>query len=109
MKRLGLKNGSIMAVVNSKSAANVVSGFYPAPQRGKIKSATVLSRGPDGRTYRPVAYEMASVLETHKFRKKGWVGSPYENTKAVKVKQKTSKMLAAIITSKPKVIKRLAR
>lgn len=98
---------SIQAVVNSTPAPNVVSGFYPHPQRGRIKSATVESRGMAGLKSRPVRFEMQSVLETHRFRKKGWVGSPYANNLAAKTKRVQSKQLAAVIAAKPGVITRI--
>jgi len=107
LKMVGLMEGSIAPVVNSRAAPNIVSGFYPHPQRGRIRSATVLSRGPSGQTFRPVQYEMSSVLETHRFRKKGWVGSPYANELAVKTKRKESKLLAQIITTKAPAVRRI--
>lgn len=107
LKVSGLIDGSIDAVVNSGAAPNVVSGFYPHPQRGRIKSATVLSRGAAGLTFRPVQFEMPSVLQTHIFRKSGWVGSPYANELAVRTKRKESKSLAEVITAKPATIRRV--
>lgn len=107
MMMINLPAGSIKAVVESKPAPNIVSGFYPAPQRGRIRSATVESRGPAGRKFRPVRYEMQSVLETHRFRKKGWVGSPYAENLAVKTKRRESKSLAELVAEKPNVIKRI--
>lgn len=109
MLMVGLTEGNIRAVVESKPAPNVVSGFFPHPQRGRIKSETVMSRGAAGRTYRPVRYEMPSVLQTHIFRKKGWQGSPYAPELAVRTKQRESKLLAELVTSKPKTLPRVVR
>lgn len=107
-KLLGLMEGSIDAVVNSRAAPNKVSGFYPHPQRGRIKSATVQSRGASGMKNRPVRFEMQSVLETHIFRRKGWAGSPYANELAVRTKTKESKALESVITTKPPKIRRIS-
>jgi hypothetical protein len=99
----------IRAVVESGPAPNIVSGFFPAPQRGRIKSATVESRGAAGATFRRIGYEMQSILQTHIFRKKGWASSPYASRFAVRTKQRESKLLAEVITTKPVVIKRIVR
>jgi len=107
MKIMYLTGGSIKEVVESGPAPNIVSGFFPAPQYNRIRSSTVQSRGPAGRTYRPVAYEMQSVLQTNRFRRKGWWGSPYAERFAVGTKRRESKLLAEIITSKPPPIKRI--
>ena len=98
---------SVLNVVKSKPAPNIVSGFFPYPQRQRIKSESTLSRGGAGQTFRPVRYEMQSVLETSRFRKKRWVGSPYEKEFAVKVKRKESKSLAELVTKKPGIIPRI--
>lgn len=105
----GLTEGNVRAVVESGPAPNVVSGFFPHPQRGRIKSATVQARGSAGRTFRQIGYEMQSVLQTHIFRKKGWVGSPYAKNLAVGTKRQESKLLAEVITTKPVAIKRIVR
>ena len=101
--------GTVRAVVESGPAPNVVSGFYPAPQRLRIKSDSNLSRGSAGATFRRVRYEMMSVLQTHIFRRKKWVGSPYAKELASRTKRKESKQLAEIITTKPKVLPRIVQ
>jgi len=95
---------SVQNVIKSKPAPNIVSGFYPHPQRQKIKSESNMSRGPAGQTFRPVRFEMSSVLETHIFKKKGWTGSPYAKELSTKVKRKESKGLAASVTAKPGIV-----
>ncbi len=105
----GLTESNIRAVVESGPAPNVVSGFFPAPQRSRIKSATVESRGAAGRTFRRIGYEMQSILQTHIFRKKKWEGSPYASRFAVRTKQRESKLLSEVITTKPVTVKRIVR
>jgi len=105
----GLTEGNVKAVVDSGPAPNIVSGFFPAPQRTRIKSATVQSRGSAGETFRRIGYEMQSVLQTHIFRKRSWVGSPYAKNFAPQTKRRESKMLAEVITTKPVAIKRIQR
>ena len=104
-----MKEGSVKAVVESGPAPNVVSGFFPAPQYTRIKSATVQSRGSAGETFRRIGYEMQSVLQTHIFRKKNWVGSPYAEELAPRTKRAESKLLSEVITTKPLAIKRIVR
>ena len=107
LKMAGIMEGSIAAVVNSKPAPNKVSGFYPHPQRGRIKSATVQSRGPAGTTHRITQFEMQSVLQTNIFRRKKWAGSPYANELAVGTKTKESMALQNVITTKPPKVRRI--
>ena len=104
-----LTGNNVKAVVESGPAPNVVSGFFPAPQRTRVKSATVESRGAVGRTFRRIRYEMQSVLQTHIFRKKKWEGSPYANRFAVNTKRRESKRLSEVITTKPATIRRIVR
>ena len=92
---------SIIPVVNSRPVPNVVSGFYPAPQRMRIKSDMNMARGATGRTFRPVRYETQSILLTHMYRLKAWVGSPYAKELAVKTKRKESKVLSAKVSAFP--------
>jgi len=92
--------GAARNVANAKPAANIVSGFFPHPQRTTIKSATVLSRGPAGTTRRRVRYEMQSVLETHRSRKTGFAKSAYAMDLSEPVKRAESKQLAKGATSK---------
>jgi len=105
----GITEGNVKAVVESGPAPNIVSGFFPYPQRNRIKSATVESRGAAGRTFRRVGYEMQSILQTHIFRKKGWTGSPYASRFAVNTKRRESKLLSEVITTKPVTVKRIVR
>ena len=105
----GLTEGNVKAVIESGPAPNVVSGFFPAPQRNRIKSATVESRGVAGRTFRRIGYEMQSVLQTHIFRNKKWEGSPYASRFAVGTKRRESKLLSEVITTKPVTVRRIVR
>lgn len=100
---------SVLNVVKSKPAPNIVSGFFPHPQRSRIKSESTLSRGGAGQLFRRVRYEMQSVLETSRFKKKGWAGSPYAKELSVKVKRKESKSLAELVTKKPGIIPRIVQ
>ena len=92
--------GAVKNVANAKPAANIVSGFFPYPQRKSIKSATVLSRGPAGTTRRKVRYEMQSVLQTHRERKTGFAKSSYAMDLSEPVKRAESKNLNKSATSK---------
>lgn len=100
---------SVRNVVESKPAPNRVSGFFPASQRSKIRSESVISAGGAGRTFRPATYEMQSILETHLHRLKKWIGSPYAQHFAVTSKRKESKELAASVEVKSPVIPRMVR
>lgn len=94
-------SNSIMPVVNSRAAPNIVSGFYPHPQRQRIKSDSNMARGGTGRTFRPVRYETQSILITNLYRLKAWVGSPYAKELAPRTKRKESKLLAAKVSAFP--------
>lgn len=89
--------GAIKNVVNSKPASNLVSGFFPAPQRDKIKSAVMASAGPAGTTHRRVRFEAQSILQTHRERKTGFVKSAYAMNLAEPVKRAESQTLAKSI------------
>ena len=94
-------SNSIMPVVNSGPVPNIVSGFYPHPQRRRIKSDMNMARGASGRTFRPVRHETQSILLTNLYRLKAWVGSPYAKELAVKTKRKESKLLSAKVSAFP--------
>lgn len=97
--------GAVKNIVNSKPASNLVSGFFPAPQRDKIKSAVMASAGPAGLTHRRVRFEAQSILQSHRERKTGFVKSSYALNLAEPVKRAESKKLAGIITPKRPQIK----
>lgn len=99
--------GGVKNVANAKPAANLVSGFFPYPQRQKIKSATVMSRGPAGMTHRKVRYEMQSVLQTHIERKTGFRKSAYAMDLSEPIKRAESKQFAKSATPKKSITRRV--
>lgn len=93
------KNG-ISVIVNQLgkgSSPHTGSSFFPANQRSKIKSELTQSANNMGRTFRLVRPELQSVILTNFYRRRGWVGSPYEANMAIPVKRKESKSLASLI------------
>ena len=74
--------------------ADYMSGaFFPAPQRESIVSETTQRAASDGQTSRDTPAENTSMISTDWWRSMGWVGSPYEDTNAVSVKQAESQGL----------------
>lgn len=91
-------NGGWAAIDNilagiGKGADYTASAFFSTPTRDSIVSETTQARGGDGDTYRQTNPENLSMISTDWWRSMGWVGSPYEDDKAVTVKLDESKEL----------------
>lgn len=99
----GLVEGGWGALLNITSKIGGAGGarpstFFPTAQRERIQSEILQPAGGSGTTFRRTQSELQSVILTHAYRKRGWVGSPYERELAVPVKQRESKLLAALIS-----------
>lgn len=68
--------------------------FFPSLQRETVKSETVEAAGGTGQTFRPTAQENQSMIETLKWMKDNWLGSPYEENLSVGFKSAESQRLA---------------
>lgn len=84
-------NGGWAAIDNilagiGKGADYTASAFFETPQRESIVSETTQRAASDGQTYRQSNPENPSMISTDWWRSIGWVGSPYEDDKAVSVK-----------------------
>jgi len=88
---------SINNVINAPPASILPSGFFPSPQYTTIKSETTKAAGGTGQTFRLTAPENPSMIESNYWSSLGWIGSPYEDDKAIPVKIAESKGLAASI------------
>lgn len=84
-----------------KGASTLVSGFFPTPQREKIKSESVASAGAAGTTYRQTRWENPSMQLSWNFAQKDWIGSPQEAQFAIPAKVKESQQLAGKISAEP--------
>lgn len=99
----GLVSGGWDAIQNitagiGKGASTLVSGFFPTPQRETIKSETVQAAGGAGQTYRTIAPEGQSWIETMQWAGDQWLGSPYEQQFAIPTKIQESKELAKSVS-----------
>jgi hypothetical protein len=89
--------GIITSQIGKGSSPHSGSSFFPAAQRSKIKSELTQSGANMGKTFRSVRPELQSVILTNFYRRRGWIGSPYEANMAISVKRKEGLSLAKLI------------
>jgi len=89
--------GIITSQIGKGASPHTGSAFFTTPQRSKIKSELTQSAGGGGQTFRKVRPELQSVILTNFYRRRGWIGSPYEANMAIPVKRRESKDLASLI------------
>lgn len=83
-----------------KGASSLVSGFFPTPQRDKVKSEIVAPAGGSGQTYRPVLPENLGMMQTWSWSQQDWeLPNPYQAQFAVPSKIQESQDLAAKVST----------
>jgi len=83
-----------------KGASTLVSGFFPTPQRDKVKSESVLAAEGSGLTYRPTLPENIGMMQTWSWSQRDWeTPNPYQAQFAVPAKIKESQGLAAKVST----------
>lgn len=95
--------GSIDNLLFGKQPARG-SGFFGASQYESIRSETTEPAGATGWTFRPTDPENPSMRETQLWSDLGWIGSPYQDDKAIPVKVAEGKQLAATVEPKKDVL-----
>ncbi len=73
------------------------SGFFGEGQYETIRSETVEPAGATGWTFRPTVPENPSMNESEAWSNVGWIGSPYQDDKAIPVKIAEGKAVAASV------------
>jgi len=91
--------GDLINVINAPPAV-IGTGFFPERQVDTIRSETTKAAGGTGQTYRQILPENKSMIETNYWFDLGWIGSPYQDDKAIPVKVAESKQLASSVETK---------